>query len=119
MPFFKPPPNTLDPYQLELCADAFRRAWAAIVPTGCRLPNGEETRLENEVSDRLCFFAARGVIDPQTLQGLTVATVKLHQRAKPPLRGKHLKRHPELVEDRHLSEPTIALSASSDGASDQ
>ena len=81
MPFFRPPPNVLDPYQLELCADAFRQAWAAIVR-----PGEEKIRLENEISDRLCFFAARGVIDPQTFKGLTVATVRLHQR--PPLRGR-------------------------------
>jgi hypothetical protein len=117
MPFFKPGPNTLDPYQRQLCADTFKQTWAAIIPTGCRLPTEEEIRLEHEVSDRLCFFAARGVVDPQTLQGLTVATVKLHQRAKPPLRGRHVKRHPE-----RWSAPlrsTIGLSAASDGASDQ
>jgi hypothetical protein len=106
MPFFRPPPNVLDPYQLELCADAFRQAWAAIVRPGCHLPKEEETRLENEISNRLCFFAASWVIDPQILQGLTVATVKFHQRAKPPLRGKHIKRHPSLVEERHWLGPT-------------
>ena len=93
MPSFRPPPNSLDYYQLELCADAFRRTWLAIVPTGRHLPNAEQTCLENEVSERLCFFASKGVVDPQTLQGLTVATVKLHRRANPPLRGKQLKRH--------------------------
>jgi hypothetical protein len=100
MPFFRPPPNVLDSYQLELCADAFRQAWAAIVRPGCHLPKEEETRLENEISDRLCFLAARGVIDPQTLQGLTVATVRLHQR--PPLRGGRPRKTPSFVfEERH------------------
>jgi hypothetical protein len=103
---FQATPERSRPYQLELCADAFRQAWAAIVRPGCHLPKEEETRLENEISNRLCFFAARGAIDPQILQGLTVATVKFHQRAKPPLRGKHIKRHPSLVEERHWSEPT-------------
>ena len=101
---FRPPPNVLDPYQLELCADAFRQAWAAIVRPGCHLPKEEETRLENEISDRLCFLAARGVIDPQTLQGLTVATVRLHQR--PPLRGEGRVKRPHWLFEERRPKPT-------------
>src|SRR6478672_12537651 len=77
MPFFKPPKNTLDPYQLELCANVFRQTWLEIVPRGCRLPTREETRLQNEVSDKLCAFAAKGVTDPSMLQAPTVATVEI------------------------------------------
>ena len=75
MPFFKPPANALDPHQLELCADAFRRTWFEIAG-GRRLPPSQEERLQTEVSAKLCFFAAKGVMDPTVLQGLTVATVK-------------------------------------------
>ena len=92
MPFFKPPENTLDPYQLELCANVFRQTWLEIVPRGCRLPTREETRLQNEVSDKLCAFAAKGVTDPSMLQALTVATVRFYRRTKPTLRGRHVYR---------------------------
>jgi hypothetical protein len=78
MPFFKPPANTLDPYQLELCADAFRQTWFEIAG-GYRLPPSQEERLQTEVSAKLCFFAAKGVVDPKVLQGLTVATVKFQR----------------------------------------
>ena len=79
MPFFRPPANTLDPYQLELCADAFRRTWFEIAG-GYRLPPSQEERLQTEVSAKLCFFAAKGVMDLGVLQGLTVATVKFQPR---------------------------------------
>ena len=62
MPFFKPPANTLDPYQLELCADAFRQTWIEIAG-GYHLPPFQEERLQTEVSAKLCFFAAKGVMD--------------------------------------------------------
>ena len=75
MPFFKPPANTLDRYQLALCADAFRQTWLEIA-RGFRLPPSQEERLQTEVSAKLCFFAAKGVMDPSVLQGLTVATVR-------------------------------------------
>jgi hypothetical protein len=78
MPFFKPPANTLDPFQLELCADAFKQTWFEIAG-GCRLPPFQEERLQTEVSAKLCFFAAKGVVDPTVLQGLTVATVKFQR----------------------------------------
>lgn len=80
MTFFKPPPNTLEPYQLELCADAFRRTWFEIAPRDYRLPPSQEERLQTEVSAKLCFFAAKGVMDLGVLQGLTVATVKFQPR---------------------------------------
>ena len=79
MPFFKPPANTLDPFQLELCADAFKQTWFEIAG-GCRLPPFQEERLQTEVSAKLCFFAAKGVVDPAVLQVLTVATVKFQPR---------------------------------------
>ena len=63
MPFFKPPANTLDPFQLELCADAFKQTWFEIAGD-CRLPPFQEERLQTEVSAKLCFFAAKGVVDP-------------------------------------------------------
>ena len=72
MPFFKPPTNTLAPYQLELRSE--------ILPRGYRLPHTEEQRLQSEISDRLCSLAAKGLIDPVMLQALTVATVKVHPR---------------------------------------
>jgi hypothetical protein len=78
MPSFKPPANTLDPYQFELCADAFRQTWFEIAG-GRRLPPSQEERLQTEVSAKLCFFAAKGVVDPTVLQGLTVATVKVQR----------------------------------------
>jgi hypothetical protein len=78
MPFFKPPANTLDTYQLELCADAFRRTWLEIAGL-YRLPPSQEKRLQTEVSAKLCFFAGKGVIDPTMLQGLTVTTVKFQR----------------------------------------
>jgi hypothetical protein len=78
MPPFKPPANTLDPYQLELCADAFRRTWFEIAGV-CRRPPSQEKRLQTEVSAKLCFFAGKGVIDPTMPQGLTVATVKFQR----------------------------------------
>ena len=79
MPFFKPPANTLHPYQLELCADAFRQTWIEIAG-GYHLPPFQEERLQTEVSAKLCFFAAKGVMDLGVLQGLTVATVKFQPR---------------------------------------
>src|SRR6476660_4825047 len=79
MPFFKPPANTLDPFQLELCADAFKQTWFEIAGD-CRLPPFQEERLQTEVSAKLCFFAAKGVVDPTVLQVLTVATVKFQPR---------------------------------------
>ena len=75
MPFFKPPANTLDRHQLELCAEAFRQTWLEIA-RGFRLRPSQEERLQSEVSAKLCFFAAKGVIDPSVLQGLTLATVR-------------------------------------------
>jgi hypothetical protein len=78
MPFFKPPANTLDPYQFELCANAFRQTWFEIAG-GRRLPPSQEQRLQTEVSAKLCSFAAKGVMDPTVLQGLTVATVKFQR----------------------------------------
>jgi hypothetical protein len=80
MPFFKPPPNTLEPYQLELCAGAFTQTWFEIAPRGYRLPPSQEERLQTEVSAKLCFFAAKGVMDLEVPQGLTVATVKFQRR---------------------------------------
>ena len=59
MPFFKPPANTLDPYQLELCADAFRQTWieiAGLSPPS--LPRGASAnRSEREV---MLFRRQRG-----------------------------------------------------------
>ena len=78
MPSFKPPANTLDRYQLELCADAFKRTWLEIA-RGFRLGPSQEERLQTEVSAKLCFFAAKGVLDPTVLQGLTVATVRFQR----------------------------------------
>jgi hypothetical protein len=80
MPFFKPPENTLDQYQLELLASVFRQTWSEIVPKGYRLPQSQELRLQKEVSARLCALATTGVMDPETLHALTVATVRLHPR---------------------------------------
>ena len=80
MPFFTPPKNTLDPYQLELLASVFPQTWSEIAPRGYRLPPSQEERLQTEVSAKLCFFAAKGVMDLGVLQGLTVATVKFHPR---------------------------------------
>jgi hypothetical protein len=80
MPFFKPPANTLAPYQLELLASIFREAWTEIVPTGYRLPQDEERRLQSEISARLCWLAGKGLGDPVVLRALTVATVRLQPR---------------------------------------
>jgi hypothetical protein len=80
MPFFEPPEDTLDPYQLELLANVFRQTWSEIVPRGYRLPQSYELRLQKEVSGRLCALATAGVMDPKTLQALTVATVRLFPR---------------------------------------
>jgi hypothetical protein len=80
MPFFEPPENTLDPYQLELLASVFRQTWSEIVPRGYRLPQSRELRLQKEVSGRLCALATTGVMDAETLQALTVATVRLFPR---------------------------------------
>jgi hypothetical protein len=63
MPFFKPPANTLDPFQLELCAHAFKQTWFEIAGDR-RLPRFQEERLQTDVSAKLCFFAAKGVVDP-------------------------------------------------------
>ena len=80
MPFIKPPTNNLAPYQLELLASIFRTTWSEILPRGYRLPRAEEQRLQSEISDRLCSLAAKGLVDPVMLQGLTVATVRVHPR---------------------------------------
>jgi hypothetical protein len=80
MPFFKPPANTLAPYQLELLASIFREAWREIVPMGYRLPQDEEQRLQGEISTRLCWLAGKGLGDPVVLRALTVATVRLQPR---------------------------------------
>jgi hypothetical protein len=77
---FKPPENTLDPYQLELLASVFRQTWSEIVPRSYRLPQSQELRLQKEMSGRLCALATTGVMDPETLQALTVATVRLFPR---------------------------------------
>jgi hypothetical protein len=82
MPFFRPPPNSLDPYQLELCASAFRQAWCEIVRLRPYMSNEEKTRLQTQTSERLCAFAAAGIIDLETLRGLTVATVGLRRGIK-------------------------------------
>ena len=83
MPFFKPPENTLDPYQLELLASVFRQTWSEIVPKGYRLPQSKELRLQKEVSERLCaLLATAGVMDPMTLQALTVASIKTFSSKK-------------------------------------
>jgi hypothetical protein len=77
MPFFEPPEDTLDSYQLELLASVFRQTWSEIVPTGYRLPQSKELRLQKEVSERLCaLLATAGVMDPMTLQALTVASIR-------------------------------------------
>jgi hypothetical protein len=80
MSLFKPPPNTLAPYQRELLTSVFREAWAEIVPKGYRLPRIEKYRLQNKVSERLCTLAAKGVVDPWALRVLTVATIKVDPR---------------------------------------
>ena len=46
MPFFKPPANTLDRHQLELCAEAFRQTWLEIA-RGFRLRPSQEERLQS------------------------------------------------------------------------
>jgi hypothetical protein len=79
MPFFEPK-SALDPFQRELLASVFRQTWSEIVPRGYRLPQSQEMRLQKEVSDRLCALAANGVMDPETLQALTLATVRLFPR---------------------------------------
>ena len=58
MPFFKPPANTLDPYQLELCADAFRQTWIEIAG-GYHLPPFQEERLQSE-REVMLFRRQRG-----------------------------------------------------------
>jgi hypothetical protein len=80
MAFFEPPGNALDPFQLELLTSVFRQTWSEIVPRGYRLPQSEELRLQREVSRRLCMLATNGVMDPEMLQALTVATVRLFRR---------------------------------------
>jgi len=81
MPLFRGhPKNTLDPYQLELLASVFRQTWSEFVPRGYRLPQHQELRLQKEVSGRLCALATNGVMDPEALQALTVATVRLFPR---------------------------------------
>lgn len=80
MPFFEPPENTLDPYQLELLASVFLQTWSEIVPRGYRLPQSQELRLQKKVSGRLCALATPGVMDPESLQALTIATVRLFHR---------------------------------------
>jgi hypothetical protein len=82
MPFFRPPANDLDPYQLDLCASVFRQTWSEIVPRGCRLSKSQETRLQDEISQRLCALAAQGLTNPDMLIGLTVATVGLQERMR-------------------------------------
>jgi hypothetical protein len=82
MPSFRPPANTLDPYQLELCASIFGRTWSEIVPRGYRLPEYEVARLQAEISKRLTELAAQGLSDPETLQWLTIATVGLRERKR-------------------------------------
>ena len=77
---FQAPENTLDKYQLELLTSVFQRTWSEIVPRGYRLPQSQELRLQEEVSPRLCALATTGVMDPQTLQAVTVATIRLHPR---------------------------------------
>ena len=50
MPFFEPPENTLDPYQLEVLASVFQQTWSEIVPRNYRLPRSQKQRLQKEVS---------------------------------------------------------------------
>jgi len=104
MPFFEAPENTLDPYQLELLASVFRQTWSEIVPRGYRLPQRQELRLQKEVSGRLCALATTGVMDAETLQALTVATVRLFPRKSRQrvARGLSLAKSPEefVVEER-------------------
>ena len=82
MPFFRPPANDLDPYQLQMCASVFRQTWSEIVPRGYQLPKSQETRLQDEISQRLCALAAQGCNNPDMLIGLTVASVGLHERMR-------------------------------------
>ena len=82
MPFFRPPANNLEPYQLELLGSIFRKAWSEIVPRGYRLSQEKESQLQREISDRLCALAAQGVGDSETLCDLTVATVHLRPGIK-------------------------------------
>jgi hypothetical protein len=49
----------LDNYQLELCESAFRQAWSEIVPRSRQLPKNDETRLQDEISQRLWAHAYR------------------------------------------------------------
>jgi hypothetical protein len=81
-PFFKPPANALEPYQLELLASVFSESWAEIVPRGCPLPHNEEERLQIKVSARLCSLAAKGLMDPGLLHAVTVATVFHHRTGR-------------------------------------
>ena len=80
MPFFEPPENTLDPYQLEVLASVFQQTWSEIVPRNYRLPRSQKQRLQKEVSERLCSLATKGLLDPEMLQAMTVATVRLPPR---------------------------------------
>ena len=80
MPFFEPPENTLDPYQLEVLASVFQQTWSEIVPRNYRLPPSQKQRLQKEVSERLCSLATKGLLDPEMLQAMTVATVRLPPR---------------------------------------
>jgi hypothetical protein len=82
MPSCRPSAKTLDLYQLQLCANVFNLTWLEIVPRGYRLLKDQEVRLQDEISNRLCALAAKGINDPDLLQALTVATVGLRQRIR-------------------------------------
>ena len=79
MPCFEPPENT-DPYQLEVLASVFQQTWSEIVPRNYPLPRSQKQRLQKEVSERLCSLATKGLLDPEMLQAMTVATVRLPPR---------------------------------------
>jgi len=94
MSSFKLPENVLDDYQLdnyqlELCESAFRQAWSEIVPRRRQLPKSDETRLQDEISQRLCALASQGLSNPDMLIGLTVATVGLRERVRLQSRIRH------------------------------
>jgi hypothetical protein len=80
MPFFEPPENNLDRYQLEVLASVFQQTWSEIVPKNYPLPRSQKQRLQKEVSERLCALATKGMLDPEMLQAMTVATVRLPPR---------------------------------------
>ena len=107
MPFFEPPENTLDPYQLEVLASVFQQTWSEIVPRNYRLPPSQKQRLQKEVSERLCSLATKGLLDPEMLQAMTVATVRLpprtSRRAAMIARCLSLKKSPEefVVDERN------------------